>query len=78
MPFAAAPIILTDKERQELQQMTQSRILPAGDVMKARMILLLSDGISYRKIQNTLDTTAPTISRTKRKRCRSFWNETPM
>jgi transposase len=63
MPFAAAPIILTDKERQELQQMTQSRILPAGDVMKARMILLLSDGISYRKIQNTLDTTAPTISR---------------
>ncbi len=59
MPFAAAaPIILTDKERQELQQMTESRILPAGDVMKARMILLLSDGVSYRKIQNTLDTLA--------------------
>lgn len=65
MPFAAAPIIVTDKERQELQQMTQSRILPASDVMKARMILLLSDGVSYRKIQNTLDTTAPTVSRWK-------------
>lgn len=65
MPFAAAPIIVTDKERQELQQMTQSRILPASDVMKARMILLLSDGVSYRKIQNTLNTTAPTVSRWK-------------
>lgn len=62
MPFAADPITLTQEERIELQQITQARTLPAGDVIRARMILLLSDGTSYRSIQALLDTTAPTIS----------------
>src|ERR1700684_3137635 len=65
MPFDAEPLILTEEERQELQQMTQSRMLPAGDVMRSRMILLLADGVSYQKIQDLLDTTAPTIARWK-------------
>src|ERR1700684_4464556 len=65
MPFDAEPLILTEEERQELQQMTQSRMLPAGDVMRSRMILLLADGVSYQKIQDQLDTTAPTIARWK-------------
>ena len=65
MPFGADPIELTTEERRELEQMTQSRTLPAGDVMRARMILLLSGGVPYRKIQDLLDTTAPTISRWK-------------
>jgi transposase len=63
----AKPLVLTEKERQELQQMTQSRTPPAGDVMRSRMILLLSDGVAYQKIQDLLDTTAPTISRWKRR-----------
>src|SRR5436305_4335913 len=45
--------------------MAQSRSLPAGDVMRARMMLLLSEDVPYRKIQEMLDTTAPTISRWK-------------
>src|SRR5947208_7218689 len=45
--------------------MAQSRSLRAGDVMRARMMLLLSEGVPYRKIQAMLDTTAPTISRWK-------------
>src|SRR6202166_3306502 len=65
MPFDAEPLILTEEERQELQQMTQSRMLPAGDVMRSRMMLLLADGVSYQKIQYLLDTTAPTIARWK-------------
>jgi len=65
MPFGADPILLSEEERRELQQMTQSRALPAGDVMWARMILLLSEGMPYKKIQDLLDTTAPTISRWK-------------
>ena len=65
MPFGAEPLILTEDERRELQQMTQSRTLPAGDVMRSRMILLLAERISYQKIQNLLDTTAPTIARWK-------------
>jgi len=67
MPFGAEPLVLTQPERQELQEMTQSRTLPAGDVMRSRMILLLADGVAYQKIQNLLDTTAPTIARWKRR-----------
>ena len=65
MPFGAEPLILTEDERRELQQMAQSRTLPAGDVMRSRMILLLADGVSYQRIQDSLDTTAPTIARWK-------------
>jgi transposase len=67
MPFGAEPLVLTEQERQELQQRTQSRSLPAGDVMRSRMILLLADGVAYQKIQDFLDTTAPTIARWKRR-----------
>jgi transposase len=63
----AARLELTTEERRELEQMTQSRMLPAGDVMRARMMLLLSEGVSYREIQRRLDTTAPTISRWKQR-----------
>jgi transposase len=45
--------------------MSLSRSLPAGDVMRARMILMLADGRSYTQIQKCLQTTAPTISRWK-------------
>jgi len=65
MPFRAAGMVVSEEERQELQQMAQSRSLAAGDVMRARMMLLLSEGVPYRKIQEVLDTTAPTISRWK-------------
>src|ERR1700690_2727133 len=67
MPFGSEPLVLAEQERQELQQMTQSRTLPSGDVMRSRMILLLADGVAYQKIQNLLDTTAPTIARWKRR-----------
>jgi len=58
---------LTAEERVELEQMTQSRTLPAGDVFRARLILMLADGLPYRTIQQRLDTTAPTIVRWKRR-----------
>src|SRR5215469_5772506 len=65
MPFGSEPIVLNAEERAELQQMTQSRTLPAGDVFRARLILLLADGMPYRSIEKRLDTTAPTIARWK-------------
>ena len=65
MPFTAEAIKLTADERLELEQMTQSRTLPAGDVFRARLVLMLADGLPYRTIQERLDTTAPTISRWK-------------
>src|SRR5262245_16305498 len=65
MPFAAEAITLTSDERAELEQITQSRTLPSGDVFRARLVLMLADGVPYRTIQERLDTTAPTISRWK-------------
>jgi transposase len=65
MPFTAEAITLRGEERLELEQMAESRTLPAGDVFRARLILLLADGLPYRTIQERLDTTAPTISRWK-------------
>ena len=65
MPFTAETITLSADERAELEQMTQSRTLPAGDVFRARLVLMLADGLPYRTIQERLNTTAPTISRWK-------------
>lgn len=47
--------------------MSLSRSLPAGDVIRARMILMLANGRSYAEVQERLQTTAPTISRWKKR-----------
>ena len=44
-----------------------SRTLPSGDVFKARLILALADKQSYSSISQSLRTSAPTISRWKRR-----------
>ena len=67
MPFTAEAITLTADERVELEQLAQSRTLPAGDVFRARLILMLADGLPYRTIQERLGTTAPTIARWRRR-----------
>lgn len=58
---------LTPEQRQHLSRFAQSRTLPAGDVFKARLILALANGDTYASIQADLQTTAPTISRWKRR-----------
>jgi transposase len=67
VPFTATPIELSKDEQEELRQMSVSRSWPAGDVIRARMILMLAQGRSYREIQKRLQTTAPTISRWKQR-----------
>jgi transposase len=67
VPFEAKPIKLSPDEREELRQMSISRSLPTGDVIRARIILMLADGRSYAEIQERLQTTAPTISRWKKR-----------
>jgi len=56
-------LLLSDDEREELTRWAQSRTLPAGDVFRARLILALADGRSYREIEDQLHTSAPTIAR---------------
>jgi len=49
--------------------MTRSRALSAGDVFRARLILLLAEGLPYLTVEKRLDTTAPTIARWKNISC---------
>src|SRR6202044_4110427 len=56
---------LTPEQREDLQRWAQSRTLPAGDVFRARLILALADGTSYREIATSLKTSLPTIARWK-------------
>ena len=60
-------LVITDEQRAELTKWAQSRTLPAGDVFRARLILALADGQTYTEIMASLQTTAPTISRWKRR-----------
>jgi transposase len=53
------------KQRDELEGWAQSRTLPAGDVFRARLILALADGMSYREIERKLGASAPTVSKWK-------------
>src|SRR6202167_5901168 len=54
---------LIPEQRAELQRWAQSRTLPAGDVWRARLILALADGTTYREIARSLKTSLPTIAR---------------
>lgn len=58
-------LAITDEQRNELNRWAASRTLPAGDVFRAKLILALADGLSYRRIVATLGTSAPTIARWK-------------
>src|SRR5271169_3698232 len=62
-----AVLAITDEQRGELSTWAQSRTLPAGDVFRARLILALAEGASYSQIMQTLQTSAPTISRWKQR-----------
>jgi hypothetical protein len=58
---------LTDVQRSELSTWAASRSLSAGDLFRARLILALADSESYSQIMVSLKTTAPTISRWKKR-----------
>lgn len=67
MPFRSKPLPLSSDDHNELRQISLSRGLAAGDVLRARLILMLAAGRSYAEIQERLQTTAPTISRWKKR-----------
>lgn len=58
---------VSEEQREELERWAQSRTLPAGDVFRARLILALADGLSYREIEGKLGASAPTVSLWKRR-----------
>lgn len=58
-------IQLNEAEQRELTSIAQSRALPAGYVFRARLILMLHEGATFRMIRERLGTTNPTIIRWK-------------
>src|SRR5258708_29591190 len=56
---------LIPKQREDLYRRAHSRTLPAGDVFRARLILALADGTTYREIARSLKTSLPAIARRK-------------
>jgi transposase len=53
---------MSAEQRQELDRWAQSRRLPAGDVFRARIVLALADGLSYREIERKLGASSATIA----------------
>jgi len=67
VPSIAEPLRLSEQQRADLNEIAQSRSLPAGFVFRAKLILILTDGIPFAAIKERLQTTAPTISRWKQR-----------
>jgi len=66
---------ISEEQRAELSQWAASRTLAAGDVFRARLILALAAGQSYRQIEVSLQTTAPTIQ--MESAIRTIWRDRP-
>ena len=58
---------LRPPERRELKKRLRSRTLPAEDVRRARLILMLAHGDSYSQIRQTLACNRSYISRWKQR-----------
>jgi len=62
-----APIKLKRSERQELESRLRRRVLLAADAKIARLLLLLSEGLTYAEIKVRLDCGGDFISRWKKR-----------
>src|SRR6201988_3596776 len=60
-------ILLTQQQHADLSHIAQSRALPAGYVFRAKLILMLAEGVSFNAIKPQLQTKAPTIVRWKQR-----------
>ncbi len=67
MPFESDPVLLTKHEQRDLNDIARSRSLPAGFVVRAKIVLLLADGLSYAAVAYKLDTSTRTVGKWKRR-----------
>ncbi len=58
---------MKERERRELEQISASQSLPAGFVVRAKILLLSSEGWSHAAIANKLDIAARTVWRWKKR-----------
>jgi transposase len=62
MYSSSQPVELTDEEREELRARWRARSLRASDATRARLILLLADGVPYRTVADKLGCSQTTVS----------------
>jgi len=62
-----ASVTLTVEEREELERRVRSRTLRAGDVKKARVLLMLAGGAAYRSIEEMLGCSSAYVARWSRR-----------
>jgi transposase len=62
-----SPLSLTMEERRALEALSRSRAAPAADVKRARLIMLLDEGLSWSMIGERLPCTPDYINRWKRR-----------
>lgn len=67
MPFQGQPVVLSNQQRAELEEVARSRSLPSGFVLRAKILLLLAAGMSQQAVADKLDTTTPTVWRWKKR-----------
>lgn len=67
MPFQCDPVALSEQQRLELEEISRSQCLPAGFVLRAKIVLLLSAGWSYAGVAGKLDTSARTVWKWKQR-----------
>ena len=65
MPFQAKRLVLDAEQRSELEGISGSQSLPAGFVLRAKIVLLLADGWSYGDIVDKLGTSTSTVGKWK-------------
>lgn len=58
---------LTKEERRVLESLTRSRVSPAADVKRARLIVMLDDGLSWQTISKQLPCSPDYINRWRRR-----------
>src|SRR5437660_12892151 len=57
---------LTKEERRALVSLTRSRVSPAADVKRARLMIMLDDGVSWKSVSKQLPGSPDYINRWRR------------
>lgn len=64
---AAAPLAVSDHQRQVLERMARSTSLPHRKVLQARALLLAADGVANNEIARRCATTADSVRSWRRR-----------
>ena len=67
MPIECDPVLLKKHEQRDLNDIARSQSLPAGFLLRAKIVLLLADGLSYAVVAYKLDTSTRTVGKWKRR-----------